>query len=279
MVIATTEKAVAPPPAVRATAVAIPCAVVTAVRTDTVVAGADCEDAGSSSANPATGTGADADPVLFDEDGIRPAKNAQYGEKRYWDERFRREVSKEWLVSYADVSGRLEAAYGGAERKRSCATLLVGCGNSALGPSMVADGYVGKLVNSDYSEVVLAAMEDLHPRLSWKYADMLSLSSTFEVATFDYIIDKSSMDALVTDEGDVWNPNESSRNIVTAIFREAHLVLKPGGALIQISLQQPHFRKLYLRDLGEDGCAWLLESAEAIQGTLSFFYVWRPVYV
>ena len=36
--------------------------------------------------------------------------------------------------------------------------------------------------------------------------DMTSMTG-FEDATFDVVLDKAAMDALVTDEGDPWNPS------------------------------------------------------------------------
>ena len=41
-------------------------------------------------------------------------------------------------------------------------------------------------------------------------ADMLNLTSTFKPASFDCVLDKGAMDALVTDEGDPWDPNTAS---------------------------------------------------------------------
>ena len=46
------------------------------------------------------------------------------------------------------------------------------------------------------------------------------------------------MDALVTDEGDPWNPNDKTVAAIDSLCTEALKVIKPGGALIQISFQQ-----------------------------------------
>ena len=46
------------------------------------------------------------------------------------------------------------------------------------------------------------------------------------------------MDALVTDEGDPWNPNDKTVTAIDSLCTEALKVIKPGGALIQISFQQ-----------------------------------------
>lgn len=57
------------------------------------------------------------------------------------------------------------------------------------------------------------------------------------------------MDALMVDKGDPWNPNpavvEQTHRVCTEIAR----VLVPNGVYIQLSFEQPHFRRKFL--LGE----------------------------
>ena len=50
----------------------------------------------------------------------------------YWDLRFGKEETHEWLVSYSDVAALVEEAI----PDKTSNVLLVGCGNSDLGPSM-----------------------------------------------------------------------------------------------------------------------------------------------
>ena len=68
----------------------------------------------------------------------------------------------------------------------------------------------------------------------------------FEDEIFDVVIDKAAMDALVAPEGDVWNPEKSVIRKARAMCRQISRVLKPGGYHLQLSFQQPHFRKKYL---------------------------------
>jgi hypothetical protein len=75
--------------------------------------------------------------------------------------------------------------------------------------------------------------------------DMTDLSC-LEDESFDVVIDKAAMDALMTQEGDVWNPNQKvidqSRSMCSHVTR----ILNEGGNHLQISFAQPHFRKKYL---------------------------------
>lgn len=54
------------------------------------------------------------------------------------------------------------------------------------------------------------------------------------------------MDALMCDEGSVWDPSPRTRQDAAAMCRAVSRVLKPGGCFLQISFAQPHFRKRYL---------------------------------
>jgi|Transcript_86790 hypothetical protein len=54
------------------------------------------------------------------------------------------------------------------------------------------------------------------------------------------------MDALVTDEGDPWDPSEAAVASVHAMCASVAHVLRPCGSYLQISFAQPHFRWPYL---------------------------------
>ena len=59
---------------------------------------------------------------------------------------------------------------------------------------------------------------------------------------------QAAMDALMCDEGSVWDPAPRTRRDAAAMCRAVSRVLKPGGCFLQISFAQPHFRKRYLQD-------------------------------
>ena len=70
--------------------------------------------------------------------------------------------------------------------------------------------------------------------------------SEFGDDMFDVIVDKACMDAALAGAGDVWNPDPASINVAYKTLVEVSRVLRPGSVFIQISLDQPHFRKKYL---------------------------------
>ena len=106
-------------------------------------------------------------------------------------------------------------------------------------------------------------------RITWQVADMLSLP--FPDASFDAVIDKGVLDALFAGFGspgggggggsagggekeqrrfDKWRPRETAPLLwdsAQKALRESHRVLNPsGGCYVQVSFEQPHFRRPFL---------------------------------
>ena len=87
----------------------------------------------------------------------------------------------------------------------------------------------------------------------------------FDDQSYDAIIDKGksseeefnreeylfyyvgTMDALMCDRGDVWDPSEELINDVKGEVDEVERVLKVGGTFLYITFGQPHFRKRHLQ--------------------------------
>jgi ubiquinone/menaquinone biosynthesis C-methylase UbiE len=175
--------------------------------------------------------------------------------KSYWDSRFEEEESYEWLVDYAKIEKYIVPHI---NNSKSSQILLVGVGNSSFSSDLYDAGWKN-LVNIDFSQVCIDRMSALHketrPLMEWVTMDMTNLSG-FADESFDHIIDKAAMDALMVDEGDVWDPAQHVVEVVDKMCCEMSRVLKPGGKYIQISFAQPHFRSKYLagmRYAGEEG--------------------------
>ncbi|POM77049.1 Urease accessory protein UreG, partial [Phytophthora palmivora] len=70
-------------------------------------------------------------------------------------------------------------------------------------------------------------------------ADMTKLHERFASESFDVVIDKAAMDALMCDEGDVWSPSEVVIEQAAAMWSGITSVLVPQGTFVQISFAQP----------------------------------------
>jgi EEF1A lysine methyltransferase 4 len=75
--------------------------------------------------------------------------------------------------------------------------------------------------------------------MNWVVMDMTEL--TFEDRSFDVVIDKAAMDALTTEEGDVWAPELPVRDHVTRLVNQIASMRKESGAPFHASLRLvPH---------------------------------------
>ena len=202
----------------------------------------------------------------------------QYASPAYWNAHYTKQpLSKpyEWLQPWSTLSAivrPLLAARGGAE-----ATVLnVGCGNARLAEDMYDAGY--PLVTScDISPVVIdqmkrrmreeataaaekgkdgeddrdaggdptAATAGIRKELKYVVADCTDMPE-FEDKSFDVIIDKSTLDALLCDR-------ERAPERVTRMLSEIHRVLKRGGTYVCVSFGAP---KVRLPKLEEEGLTW-----------------------
>jgi 2-polyprenyl-3-methyl-5-hydroxy-6-metoxy-1,4-benzoquinol methylase len=120
--------------------------------------------------NEATKTSAEADNDTFAStvqySVMLPGNNRAYGTREYWEERFTREDSYEWLVTFANVKDQLTARF----LTPTSQILIVGCGNSPFSTDLYDAGYV-HITNIDFSEVVIQAMKERHqekrPQMKW----------------------------------------------------------------------------------------------------------------
>lgn len=132
-----------------------------------------------------------------------------------------------------------------------CRILIIGCGNSSLGYDLWKEGY-HNIDNIDYAESVIQRMKDKYSEggecqeLRWQCMDMMNME--YENGLFDIVIDKATMDVVMTDNKDPWNPSEQVRERAKKTLQNCYRVLKDDGLFIQISFDQPHFRTKLLLD-------------------------------
>ena len=123
--------------------------------------------------------------------------------------------------------------------------LNVGCGNSILPEEMYdTDGY-REIYSMDIAPHCIEVMKqrnlERRPSLVWHVMDCLNLQ--YENEFFDIIIDKSTVDALITG-------NQAYKK-VAKMTKECQRVLKTGGFFVSVSFGQPesrakHFKRPHL---------------------------------
>ncbi|NXD86829.1 EFMT4 methyltransferase, partial [Halcyon senegalensis] len=170
-----------------------------------------------------------------------PAANRRYGQRRFWDELYRREGAepREWLGGLSRFLPQLEAELRPGDR-----ILVLGCGTSALSHDLHELGYTD-VTSIDFSAACIAAMRARYahrcPGLRWAVMDIRALA--FPAASFDVVLEKGTLDVLMVEETDPWNVSAQAVASMQRVLEEVSRVLRPGGCFISITFAQPHFRK------------------------------------
>eukprot|EP01112_Ceratiomyxa_fruticulosa_P024156 TRINITY_DN966_c0_g1_i2.p1 TRINITY_DN966_c0_g1~~TRINITY_DN966_c0_g1_i2.p1 ORF type:complete len:216 (+),score=34.40 TRINITY_DN966_c0_g1_i2:347-994(+) len=170
---------------------------------------------------------------------------AQYGKGDYWNERYTREPEPfDWYQRYDGLSVLLKSLV-----QPSDSILMVGCGNSRLSEDMYSDGYKN-ITNMDISHVVIFSMQEKckdFPGMSWKVMDVTAMNE-FPGGSFDAVVDKGTLDALLCGEGSSANSER--------MCLEVSRVLKSGGRFVCVTYGEPSTR---LHFLDKSRFSWSLE--------------------
>jgi len=144
-----------------------------------------------------------------------PHKNAAYKLQDYWNERYTKEENFEWCKSYDDFKDLIHK-----HLRNSDKILMLGCGNSALSEQMYKDGY-RNIVNIDFSPVVIENMKRKYKHLvemEWLVMDITNL--TFSPNSFEVVVEKATLDALMVEERDLWNPSQEVRDRMDSVLKQ-----------------------------------------------------------
>lgn len=197
---------------------------------------------------------------------IIPSTASVYLNPQYWDDRFVKEDHYEWFKDYSQFRHLVASSLKSSDR-----VLELGCGSSQMCDGLYEDG-ITQITCIDISPV---AVEKMQKRLTVKgfhgvkvlVMDMLNLP--FGSESFDAVIEKGTMDVLLVDSGDPWNPKPETVSKVNAMLKGVHRVLTPEGIFISISFGQPHFRRPLFEAAG---FTWSMQWNTFGDGFHYFFY-------
>ncbi|XP_038650887.1 eEF1A lysine and N-terminal methyltransferase [Scyliorhinus canicula] len=166
---------------------------------------------------------------------LLPKSSKEFSSAEYWETFFKKRgaCAFEWYGTYVDHCAVLHKYI-----KPKDKVLVVGCGNSELSEQMYDVGYHG-ITNIDISEVVIDQMKERNatrrPTMAFMKMDMMQME--FGDSQFQVVLDKGTLDAVMTDESD------GTLHNVDRMFAEIGRVLQVGGRFVCISLAQEHIAK------------------------------------
>ncbi|KAJ2735349.1 hypothetical protein H4S06_006709 [Coemansia sp. BCRC 34490] len=196
---------------------------------------------------------------------VLPTNNTEYGTKDYWQKRYAQEAdsSFDWFKTYKDLHQLFSKYIAG----KGARILMLGCGNSTLSEDMYSAGYQN-IVNVDYSDVVIECMRQRTrhmDKMTWEVMDVREMH--LDDGSIDVAVDKGTLDALLCDKGNVWEPSAELCENVRREVNEVDRVLAPGGRFIWITFGQPHF---HMRHLQRD--SWDVAVERLNDGGFEYFF-------
>jgi hypothetical protein len=183
---------------------------------------------------------------------------SKYSTKTYWDERFLTETHYEWLCTYEDIAPLLAPYLGNSS---TSTYWVLGTGSSALPWALALAHPAASVLATDYSECLIGALSarQAPPNLCFALCDMLDIGGSLLrhpcFGSVDAIFDKGALDAIVSAEGDQWDPNPALLAASLQVVRGVHAALREGGRYIVVSFSQPHFRAQHLLQSAGRGAA------------------------
>lgn len=197
-----------------------------------------------------------------------PKQNCEYREVQYWDQRYQGAADSapyEWFGDFSSFRALLDPELRPEDR-----ILVLGCGNSALSYELFLEGFPD-VTSVDYSSVVVAAMRARYahvPNLRWETMDVRALR--FPSGSFDVVLEKGTLDALLAGEQDPWTVSSEGVHTVDQVLSEVSRVLVPGGRFISLTSAAPHFR---IRHYAQAHYGWSLRHATYGNGFHFHFYL------
>ncbi|XP_042318478.1 eEF1A lysine and N-terminal methyltransferase [Sceloporus undulatus] len=182
------------------------------------------------------------------EQRLLPRRAEDFASPAFW-ERFFRERGERVFEWYGGWRG-LREPLGRYLRPRD-SILVVGCGNSELSEQLYDEGYQD-IINVDISDLVVKQMQErsasLRPKMTYMVMDVLQMD--FPDVCFQVVLDKGTLDALLTDA------EESSLSRAERMFSEIGRVLQFGGRYLCVSLAQGHVLKAVVEHFYKKG--WMV---------------------
>ncbi|KAM7457357.1 hypothetical protein BLSTO_01881 [Blastocystis sp. subtype 1] len=127
--------------------------------------------------------------------------------------------------------------------KKDTSILNIGCGDSNLSEDMYRDGFTD-ITSCDFSPIVIEKMKEKCSEkkgMKWDVMDIHHM--TYADASFDVVLDKGTLDAVICGDETTCFPEK----VVSEVYR----VLKTGGIYMLITFGMPENRLSYFENAQE----------------------------
>ncbi|XP_066480188.1 eEF1A lysine and N-terminal methyltransferase [Tiliqua scincoides] len=202
---------------------------------------------------------------------LLPKCAEEFASAAYWERFFRGrgERAFEWYGEWEELRPTL-----GRYLRLRDSILVVGCGNSELSEQLYDVGYQD-IANVDISEAVITQMRErsarIRPKMSYLVMDVLQMD--FPDERFQVVLDKGTLDALLTDQ------EEAALSRARRMFSEVGRVLQFGGRYVCVSLAQAHVLKAAVDYFFQEGWMIRIHQLSSNRGDASKGKFALPIFV
>jgi len=200
---------------------------------------------------------------------ILSAPSYFYSQASYWDDRYERDKKREECANgyewFLDSFEKLKSVHPLVteifQDKNIVNIIDIGCGNSQLGVELADAGF--NVTCIDYSSVAIRYMQEKFghkPRIKFLEMDLLKMD--MEDNSFDLVMDKGALDAILFTSSDQQDRNGYQ------ISRDMHRILTEGGRYIVVTSTSLEMRQKYFTE--DQG--WKI-SLNLVLGDTKYLYV------
>lgn len=179
-----------------------------------------------------------------------PEDNDTYRDPKYWDGEYRKcpdGFKFEWFSG--PITDQIRTKITAQIPSFGSRIIHLGCGVSRLQEVLYDAGY-HNIVNVDISPRCIEMMKESDTRgMEWEVRDIMK---PLDLGMFDFAIDKGTLDAIIVDWADRWEPAPEAFTVSKQYFENIYNSLNPGGVFIQFTFGQPHFRRRLFQQLDWD---------------------------
>ena len=188
-----------------------------------------------------------------------------YASQSYWQNRYENTTHEaagsgrnEWFVSFdalRDVLVPLAPVVN---------ALDIGCGMSLLSEELLVHKIASKVTAIDFSDVAIEHMRKRSSSVGLEYIWMDATGLKFKDHSFDFVIEKGTLDALLTDESENSDMNSKGTKLLSEVKR---VLSDEGGTFVSVSHTETREKEL-------NKCGFQVNLCKEVKNVARSYYVY-----